>query len=583
MVKVTHKRKSNNKQGVILITVLFILAVAMIFIATAILMTNGTRTRVYNRAEANQSRLTVTSVAESFYAALQMQEISDADIEALANADKTIRITSDTLMPGLTNSDNNCTDVHFYVKEGKIIGEFVTTIDGHSDKVKMTLNKQERKDPPNSFVHQVEVYGGGKLWELNVGMGGEGKPDNTIFAHGDAGTSRGSTNYYSTFITTGVFMPGSGTTFHSDVVFLKDGASAGLSVDGAQINGNCFTLYDNANMYFIDNTNPTTGNISFDWLKVSGDGSTSTVYYSTAGNLVNYKNNGNIKADVVSAISGNPAKWTEYKNLSTTSAMDTWSACAAAYGLDISCNPSGDDVKTFSESQLDAERKLKAGTYKITGDVNLSNGNVKCDLSSGDYYFYITNNCTICKGFFEFSGTGYHAYFIIATGKHLSIVPNAAGGSEDFCGIVDTNVYDMTNHKVISGKAVPNVFVFGAGTGEDAETNLKKILDEGEAGGAAAQVALYGNGKDGSANAVITALVGLYQKDGSSNDYGSFWSKNSTGNAFYGRIAAYSVYNRSGGNLDMPYCPAPSNKKDADTYYRTLTEYHVLSMEYYYT
>lgn len=57
---------NKNKKGVILVTVLFILALSMILISCALLLTSATRSRIYDKAEKTQARLTVTSIAETF-------------------------------------------------------------------------------------------------------------------------------------------------------------------------------------------------------------------------------------------------------------------------------------------------------------------------------------------------------------------------------------------------------------------------------------------------------------------------------------------------------------------------------------
>ena len=71
-------KKNGNKQGIILVMVLMILAMAMIFISAALLLTNSTRNRLYRNAEQSQARLTVTSAAEMIYQAISTQEIYDA-------------------------------------------------------------------------------------------------------------------------------------------------------------------------------------------------------------------------------------------------------------------------------------------------------------------------------------------------------------------------------------------------------------------------------------------------------------------------------------------------------------------------
>ena len=72
----TRRFKNGSKQGIILVMVLLILAMAMIFISAAILLTNGTRNRLYDNAEKSQARLTATSTAEAIWQAVYMQELN---------------------------------------------------------------------------------------------------------------------------------------------------------------------------------------------------------------------------------------------------------------------------------------------------------------------------------------------------------------------------------------------------------------------------------------------------------------------------------------------------------------------------
>ena len=68
---------------VTVIIVVLILALAMIFIASAMMLTQATRRRLYSTAYQSQARLTVTAASEVFLEALKMQEITDNDLEAI--------------------------------------------------------------------------------------------------------------------------------------------------------------------------------------------------------------------------------------------------------------------------------------------------------------------------------------------------------------------------------------------------------------------------------------------------------------------------------------------------------------------
>ena len=65
MIKRLTKTKK-SKQGAILVIVVLILALAMIFIASAMMLTQATRTRLYENTVQSQARLTVTAASEVF-------------------------------------------------------------------------------------------------------------------------------------------------------------------------------------------------------------------------------------------------------------------------------------------------------------------------------------------------------------------------------------------------------------------------------------------------------------------------------------------------------------------------------------
>ena len=75
MIKRLVKSKK-SKKGAILVIVVLILALAMIFIASAMMLTQATRRRLYDRTMESQARLTVTAASEVFLEALGTQELT---------------------------------------------------------------------------------------------------------------------------------------------------------------------------------------------------------------------------------------------------------------------------------------------------------------------------------------------------------------------------------------------------------------------------------------------------------------------------------------------------------------------------
>ena len=192
------KKHSADKKGIILVTVLFILAMAMIFISCALLLTSATRSRVYDKAEASQARLTLTSAVESFYQAVQMQEIDDAHLIAAAQAtpdDESkgwIDINMGTVnqVPGMRNTKDSKTQVRLVYKSGeqKVYATFRTTIgDARTEYAQLVLKEGEDEKYPDLFSAQVDYIGNaGNNFRASIGGGAPaGADDNFIVYRGN--------------------------------------------------------------------------------------------------------------------------------------------------------------------------------------------------------------------------------------------------------------------------------------------------------------------------------------------------------------------------------------------------------------
>ena len=212
--------KKGRRQGAILVTVVFILAFAIIFIAAAMMLTQHTRKRIYEEAESNQARLTVTSVAEAFYRAIQKCEFEDDDILALCKGPTTIRVqassAADTI-PGLENygvsSTESYTTCYLYRKHKPGAGttnddytyyaDFSTHIDGKVENVRAEL----------SYVTPPIVIDGAPFstqFDLNdnftknnmvdIGEGKEGDLDNIFLVRKGARTDNASFSATATMV-----------------------------------------------------------------------------------------------------------------------------------------------------------------------------------------------------------------------------------------------------------------------------------------------------------------------------------------------------------------------------------------------
>ncbi len=259
MIKRLGKAKK-RKQGAILIFVVLILALAMIFIASAMMLTQSTRTRLYERTMSSQARLTVTSAAEIFLEALETQEITDDQLDSVIKtyhgSDK-IRMEVPGV-PGMSSDPNNCTvlDIYYPDSAHKLVNcDFTTTIGDETESVRIVLNTNNSgPNYGNRFKNQIEVnanvltetmrfYRGVGMWDKT-----NPKPtDNTILLRG-YGTDSGGGGYFYSDV---VFAPGqqshwgSDNNFYGNVVFLK-GAQFYSSHDAVKYHGDLYFIGDSA-------------------------------------------------------------------------------------------------------------------------------------------------------------------------------------------------------------------------------------------------------------------------------------------------------------------------------------------------
>lgn len=266
MIKRLRKFKK-SKQGAILILVVLILALAMIFIASAMMLTQATRSRLYENTVTSQARLTVTSAAEVFLEALKTQEITDNQMDgvikesrATTNDDKIQMVLEG--VPGMSSDPDNCTylDLYYAGSDHKMVNaDFTTTIGTETENVRVVLKVQ----PSNPiyggrFKNQIDIAGSTNSSDLyftgGLGMSTVGwKSDNTVLVRGDTirETATGS-YFYSSFI----FAPGSKTCFggssvyNGDIVFLA-GAQC-YSDASAKIYGDLFFLDESSSNNCFD-------------------------------------------------------------------------------------------------------------------------------------------------------------------------------------------------------------------------------------------------------------------------------------------------------------------------------------------
>jgi hypothetical protein len=232
MIKRFNK-KQGSKQGIILLTVVFILAMAVIFISACMLMTQATRNRMYWKAEQSQARLTVTSAAEAFYQALEVGDFKEEDLKKLetgqaAGIFMTAKDSSDQYLPGMSMQPDNCTLLSLKAKDAscsEIYAYLTTTIGEEKESVKITFKMKDKATPYGLFQNPVDYNGTtGTINFDDMGkvMNGSKPKDNFLVVRGGTKTTDSSSNIYSNVIFVGGDVTDFVANLHGDVVFLEN-------------------------------------------------------------------------------------------------------------------------------------------------------------------------------------------------------------------------------------------------------------------------------------------------------------------------------------------------------------------------
>lgn len=271
MIKRLSKSK-RNKQGAILVLVVLILALAMIFIASAMMLTQATRTRLYENTMSSQARLTVTAAAEAFLEALQTQEITDKQMDAMltecstrqTDNSKKIKMVVNGV-PGMSTAPDNCTYLDIYYPDAtnatKVYCDFTTVIGDQTENVRVILAVEDpNTNNTGRFKNQIDIGGdvGAEQLRFTQGVGmtsaakrAENITDNTILLRAGAYEQASSSIVYSDV----VYAPGSiatwggGNTFNGDMIFL----------DGAYLSSYSSSTEFNGDFYFVGGSDEKVG------------------------------------------------------------------------------------------------------------------------------------------------------------------------------------------------------------------------------------------------------------------------------------------------------------------------------------
>ena len=268
----------------------------MIFIASAMMLTQATRGRLYKNTMASQARLTVTTAAEVFLEALETQEITDAQLDAMLlgtgetpapkqrhtdNSQKIKMLVNG--VPGMSSASNNCTYLDLYFPDTSntniVYADFTTIIGDETENVRAILKVDNHKSNLGGrFSNQIEIAANVGTSELrftkgvgmyNTDLFSSNPDDNTILLRSDGAHEQTSGSiFFSDLIFGGgngiVTELGGGNYYHGDMIFLK-GSYFGTVSDFGCIDGNMYFLGDDSNDWSFK------FNSANSWGKISND------------------------------------------------------------------------------------------------------------------------------------------------------------------------------------------------------------------------------------------------------------------------------------------------------------------------
>ena len=614
-----NKRK--NKQGSMLILVLIIMVVGLILFTSAMMITTETRTRYYQNAKANQARLTVTSVAEAFYQAVYLQEITDEQLEALAAADAQITFNiSGSSVAGAAATSNNTTTAKFDsgVVGGSetIIIYFSTTIDSQEENVKMTLTSPDDTDDPNLFQNCVDAGEGADLGQCLIGAGApDGATDNFVVLRGNsdlAGSGTGRMD--SVVVCTGIITGNSGNIYHNDVVFYGSDAgynigSGGNGITIAAGEGDCYFVSPDGELGYVfrnSDGSPNTA-VSNNYFNFNVDNLVlrNTVYNGYGQNMYNIINGrilsdgGSLNNTVLQYGDMNPGYGNDAgQNWGASSPYNNFvlerNAASSAYvggnslmqelanqaneylnGDLKSSIDAGFPTSAQARTQFGVPSSAPSGSTVITGG-QLANG---ATLTAGNYIINggslgasgwsnkdATITCDLATGNYTFYVNGN---FSINSG-HFEVINGA--NSDNWVRFILADGVDMNIGQPANmyGNRTTGIISTGTHTGRTQATSGKPHVYIFGASGNTVTMYQY---------AVVDAYIGVF---GSSDNGTEGTVLFNNGPYFYGRITATTIRYVGGTPASIPYCPDPTAEEFTGNIAIRYSEYNVIAFDYYY-
>ena len=271
-------KMKKSKRGSLLVMVVLILALAIIFISSAMMLTQATKGRLYDNAMSSQARLTVTAASEAFLEALETQEITDDQFDRMLlgpdlNAPKVGQhAMNDRIkmvisgVPGMSGVDGNCTYLDLYYPDASnlsvVHADFTTVIGDETENVQIRLIIDDKEDSNagSGFSNQVEINSSVGVSQLRFSSGvgmydGDKYPagsprDNTIFCRDNFFENESSNSLFFSDIVVGgdddgtVFCFGSNTGVYGDMIFLDDAYLSCHASNSYGIHGDLYFLAD---------------------------------------------------------------------------------------------------------------------------------------------------------------------------------------------------------------------------------------------------------------------------------------------------------------------------------------------------
>jgi len=288
-------KNMRSRTGSLLIIVMIVMAVAMILISSALMITVAARNHFYKNAELDQTRLTALSVAQTIGNAVSNADIKDEQLIGLADNEVTVDVTSangysstsvsagnNSIAPGLRNTSDSKTTATFGYYPSKLEPQYVSIVvtstintgisSGSSETVTLLLKKKISGISASAFSNQVLIgdpstHNSFLMFGVGYGQWGTDAPsmvvngDTSIYQGDPTGSGHAGDIGFSTDLVVvdgrlnlGRTVTDAGIDNDLKVIFKKNVILYG---DGATINANSLNVTDFVNIiaFGSENTN----------------------------------------------------------------------------------------------------------------------------------------------------------------------------------------------------------------------------------------------------------------------------------------------------------------------------------------